>query len=426
MSQRIRKSWEIYSEAQKVIPGGSQMYNKRPSIYSPAEYPIFVKSARGAYFTDVDNNEYIDYLLAYGAILLGYNYPPVVDAVKHQIDNGTIFSVNHELEIALAKELIETIPSAEMVRYFLSGSEATTAAVKIARAYTGKYKVVRWGYHGWHDWCSTGESGPPKTFLKYLKNINCSVQCLRGVPPAVGQYTLELKYNDLNFLEDLLKREIGSVACIIMEPFYYEQPQVGFLEGAIELAHQHEVLFILDEVKTGGRVSSGGAQEYLGITPDLSIFSKGLANGYPFSLVVGKKEFMKTNEALWYAGTNSGNLVGISATLSTMRELKSKDIVPHIWNLGRKLMYGLDDIANDLDIEGKAVGYPPMPSFNFLEDDEETNQKMADIFLSECISRGVFYPKDHVWFISYSHTEKDINKTLEISREALRKAKEKV
>ncbi len=426
MSQRVRKSWEIYTEALRVIPGGSQMYNKRPSTYAPAKYPIFAKSASGAHFTDVDNNDYIDYLLAYGAILLGYNYPAVTAAVKHQIDYGTIFSVNHELEVTLAQELIQIIPGAEMVRYFLSGSEATTAAIKIARAYTGKYKVIRWGYHGWHDWCTTGQFGPPRAFLKYLETINCSDRCLRGVPPAVGQYTLELKYNDLNFFEDLLRKERGKVAGIIMELFYYEKPKTGFLEDAIKLAHQYEALFILDEVKTGGRVSRGGAQEYFRITPDLSVFSKGMANGYPFSVVLGKKKFMQINDELWYAGTNSGNLMGISAALATLRELRNKNVVPHIWNLGRKLMKGLDEMVNDLGIEGKTVGYPPMPSFHFLVDDEETNKKMVDIFLSECINKGVFYPKDHVWFISYSHTEEDIDQTLEISRRALKKVKEKV
>lgn len=426
MSKRFQKSIQMYSEAEKVIPGGSQMYNKRPATYSPCEYPSFVKSAQGGHFTDVDGNEYIDYALAYGAILLGHNYPQVRDAVKSQLDEGTIFSVNHPREIELAEELVKTIPCAEMARYFLSGTAATTAAVKMARAYTGKDKVIRWGYHGWLDWCVGGETGPPRDFLKYLKNINYPADFVKGVPKDVGRYTLELKYNDLDFLKDLLQKEGENVACIIMEPFYYEHPAQGFLEGVKQLAHQHEALLIFDEVKTGCRVSAGGAQQYLRVTPDLSVFSKAISNGYPFSVVVGKREFMKVNEELWYAGTNSGNLVGVSAALATIREIKDRDVIAHIWELGRRLMEELDEIARDLGIEGKSVGYPPMPSFKFMANNEERERKMMNVFLGECVRKGIFYPKDHLWFISYSHTQEDIDKTLEISRKALKKVKEEV
>lgn len=425
-SQRISKSEQLYSRAMKVMPGGSQMYNKRPSIYAPCKYPIFVKEVQGAHFVDVDNNEYIDYLLAYGAIVLGYNYPIVRDAVINQIKQGTIFSVNHELEIELAEELIRTIPSAEMVRYFLSGSAATSAAVRMARAYTGKEKIIHWGYHGWHDWCVTGVDGSPKGLLEYFESTNCPLSSLNGVPSGVRQYTLELRYNDLNFLEDLLKEEGDNVACIIMEPFYFDLPQDGFLEGVKNLAHQYDALLVFDEVKTGCRVSPGGAQEYYGVIPDLSVFGKAISNGYPLSLVVGKKEVMKVNEGLWYAGTNSGNTVGIAAALSTIREIKHKNVTNHIWRLGRKLMSGLDRIANDLGVEGKSMGLPPMFAFRFTARDKEMVRKMENIFLCECVKRGIFYPKNHVWFICYSHEDVDINKTLEVSKEALKAVKEKV
>jgi len=421
---RMSRSESLYEKASQLIPGGSQMYNKRPIVYEPCEYPIFVKNARGSRFTDVDGNEYIDYLLAYGAILLGYNYPPVMEAVIKQIREGTIFSINSELEIELAEKVTSTIPSAEMVRFFLSGSEATSAAVRMARAFSGKEIVLRWGYHGWHDWCATGQDGIPAALAEYFDIINAPRDCLRGVPRDIAQYTMELRYNDIDFLEKILKSAADNIACIIMEPFYFELPQPNFLEEVKKLVHQYEVLFIFDEVKTGCRVARGGAQEYFGITPDMSVFSKAVSNGYPFSMVVGKKEVMSVNEGLWYAGTNSGNTVGLRAALTTLQEVERNNVVEHLWRLGEKLTEGIKFIVNNLGIEGEIVGLPPMPSFIFTSSDKEIKKRQTNTFLCKTIERGILFPKEHCWFISYSHAEADIDITLQICEDAFRAAKE--
>lgn len=199
-------------------------------------------------------------------------------------------------------------------------------------------------------------------------------------------------------------------------------PEQSFLEEVKKLAHHYKVLFILDEVKTGCRIARGGAQEYLGVTPDISVFSKGVSNGYPFSMVVGKKEVMSVNESLWYSGTNSGNTVGLRAALTTLQEEKKNDVVEHLWHLGKKLTEGIKSMVNDLDIEGKVVGLPPMPSFIFTSSDKETRKRQTNTFLGKAIDRGIFFPKEHCWFISYSHTEVDIDLTLEVCEDGLLRA----
>jgi len=424
MKKKLDKSLKMYEKALRLIGGGSQMLIKRPDIFKPAEYPIYAERNEGPYFYDVDGNKYIDYLLAYGAILFGYNYKPVMDAVIEQIKKATIHSINNPIEIELAEEMVKTIPSAEMVRYFLSGSEATSAAVKIARGYTGRPKVVKWGYHGWHDWCVTIKGEIPQNMKNYMKIMNLEKGLINTVPMETGKDTLEFTYNNLNSLKEVMEKDGENIACVIMEPFYMDPPEKGFLEDVIKVVHKYGAVYILDEVKIGGRISPGGAQEYLNIVPDLSVFSKAMANGYPFSAVVGKKEIMKTCDRLWYAGTNCGNAVGISAALATMREIKRTNTIEHIWKLGEQLMDGVRSIIKDLDIEDvvKICGLPPMPYITFTIGDRIIEKNGA--FLSECIDNGIFLPKEHCAYISYMHTKEDINKTLEVMENAFKKVKE--
>jgi glutamate-1-semialdehyde-2,1-aminomutase len=419
----IEKSQELYEKAKKVMPGGSQMFNKRPEIYEPSQYPIFAEKVDGPYLYDVDGNRYIDYLLAYGAIHLGYNYPSVQEAVIQQIQRGTIHSINDPLEIELAEELIDTIPSAEMVRYFLSGSEATSAAVRIARAYTGKDTIVKWGYHGWHDWTSLVRGGPTKGMLGCLKMINCPASSISHVPTNVSQSTVELRYNDLDSFADFMKKEGKDVACVIMEPFYYELPENGFLDGVKAIAHEHDSILIFDEVKTGVRVNDGGAQKHFGVTPDMSVFSKAISNGYPFSVVVGKKPVMNVCEKLWFAGTNCGNSVGISASLATIRESKRVGAVEHIWKLGERIVRGLKDLLEIYKIEAEIGGLPPMPNFIFKNNDIDKKKKITNTYLSEMIKDGIFMPIEHCFYISYSHSQRDIDDTLNAMERAFKKIK---
>ena len=419
----IKKSEEMFSRGLQVLPAGVVMFNKRPLTFTPAPYPIYVKKARGAHFEDVDGNEYIDYMMAYGAISLGYDYPGVKKAVIEEIGKGTVFSLNHPLEFLLAEKLIQVIPCAEMVQFFLSGSEATSGAIRIARAFTGKNKVIRCGYHGWHDWCMVRQPNYPGGMDEYFIRANTPPRCFDGIPGSAAEHSLTLRYNDLNHLEELFKRNSHDVACVILEPVQMQVPEDGFLEGVKQLTHTYQSLLIFDEVKTGSRVALGGAQEHYGVIPDLAVFNKGLCNGYVCAFVGGKREIMARAGELWFTQTHTGNTVGLRATLATVEELERTQTVAHIWRLGERLMRGMNDLLTDLGIPGQMRGLPAMPALQFAAD-SETQRTFENVFLNETIRRGCYIPKNHVWFISYSHTEEDIDRTLEVSEVGLRRIKE--
>lgn len=262
----LSSTTDLLGRARQVVMGGGQGH-KRPSDIPG--YPAFAVRGKGCRFWDNEGREFIDYLCAFGPILLGYAHPAVDEAVRKQIDEGVIFNVPHPSEAELAERLIGLIPCAEMVAYFTGGSGATSGAVKVARAYTKREKVVRCGYHGWHDWCCPGGE---------------------GVPRCVSELTLELPYNDVDALQAIFQEHGPQIACVIIEPVIGSGPRPGFLEAVKSVCDEHGAILIFDEVKTGFRFAMGGAQEYLGITPDLSTFGKAMANGYDIGVLVGKKE----------------------------------------------------------------------------------------------------------------------------------------
>ena len=255
---RFAESDRLFTEALSLVVGGTTQA-KSPDNYIPGAYPIYAARGRGAHVWDVDGNEFIDWILAYGTVVLGYCDATVDEAAIREIREGFAFPLTRPIQNRLAELLVEIIPSAELVHFFKAGSDATTAAVRLARIFTGRDKVVRWGYHGWHDWC-----------------------CSRapGIPRHVREDTLTFRYNDLGSLEDVLNSHKGQIACVIMMPLEVELPVPGFLEGVKELAHRHGALFVLDEMRSGFRMALGGAQEYYGVIPDLSTFGKAMSNGY--------------------------------------------------------------------------------------------------------------------------------------------------
>ncbi|KKL47328.1 hypothetical protein LCGC14_2336620, partial [marine sediment metagenome] len=265
------KRWK---QTTKLIPSGVQTLSKMPSKYVKGVYPIYIEGGSGCYVYDKDFKVYTDYPCALGAITLGYNFRPVTEAVKSQLGDGTLFSLPSYKETELAQTLVDIIPSAEQVRFLKTGSEATSAAIKIARSYTGKKTVLYCGYHGWHD-CYT---------VRTQKN--------KGIPKEMAYLTQPFKYNDIDSLKRLFER-FFDVACVIMEPYVFEKPEDGFLEEVRKLTHKNKALLIFDEVVTGFRTPHMSAQKWLQITPDLSTFGKGMANGFPMACVVGKKKYVK-------------------------------------------------------------------------------------------------------------------------------------
>ena len=283
----MRRSLQIYERAKALVPGTTQLISRRPTRAALGVSPIYAERAKGCRIWDVDGNEYIDWTSAVGPVILGYADEVVDAAVRAQIDRGTIYSIVQESAVELAEELVRIVPSAEMVRFCKGGGEACTIAVRIARGVTGRDKVLFCGYHGWHDWYQAANIGAERLASHLFNGIEPI-----GVPRCLEGTALPFTYGDVDELTALLEAHAGELACIIMEPMRSDEPPPGYLEKVRELASHYGVVLIFDEVSSGFRVALGSAQEYTGVTPDMSVFAKAISNGYPMGAVVGKREFM--------------------------------------------------------------------------------------------------------------------------------------
>jgi len=268
---KFEQSNNLLDRAWKVIPSATQTFSKGPTQWIGDVGPAYLKKGDGAWVWDVDGNKYLDYLMALGPIILGYNNRRVNDAAKNQIDSGTVFSQMHPLEVEVAELLCEIIPCAEMVRFGKNGSDATTAAIRAARAHTGRERIAVCGYHGWHDW--------------YIATTTRNL----GIPDGVINLSDTFIYNDLPSLEALFNKYPGEIAAVMMEPVGIEEPKDNFLERVQNLCRSNGALLIFDEMVTGFRMSLGGAQDYFHVIPDMACFGKAMANGFPLSAVVGKR-----------------------------------------------------------------------------------------------------------------------------------------
>jgi glutamate-1-semialdehyde 2,1-aminomutase len=409
----VERSLRDYARAEKLIPGATQLISRRPARMAFGVSPIYADHAKGSHFWDVDGNEYIDWISGILAIILGYADEVVDNAVKEQIGKGVTFSINHELELELAEELIRTIPSAEMVRYAKGGGDACTIAVRIARGTTGRDKVLFCGYHGWHDWYIAANLLKDASLDEHLfPGIDPT-----GVPKALAGTIFPFRYGDLDMLEQRLEEHKGEVACIIMEPLRSELPPEGFLEGVRQLADRYGVVLIFDEVSCGFRIALGGAQEYLGVTPDLSVFAKAISNGYSMGAVVGKRDVMEPASRMFVSSTYWSDTIGIVAALTTIRELRRRGAVEHFFRAGRTIKQGLDEAILDTGIPAHAFGLDCSPKFQFDIEDPALHQKVSTLYVQEMCKRGIFSPT--YFTLNMAHSEEDIARTLAASKEVL-------
>ncbi|GAB0056195.1 3-aminobutyryl-CoA aminotransferase [Candidatus Magnetaquicoccaceae bacterium FCR-1] len=393
------KQW--LERAYKVIPSATQTFSKGPTQWVRGVSPHFLERGEGAWVWDVDGNRYLDYLMALGPIILGYNHPRIQQAVCDQMRAGSTFSMMHRLEVELAERLVEIIPGAEMVRFGKNGSDANTAAIRAARAYTGRDRVACCGYHGWHDW-----------FIG-------STTRDKGVPKAVAELTHVFQYNDLKSLERLLIQYPGEFAAVIMEPVGVEPPQAGYLEGVRELCRSHGVLLIFDEIVTGFRLSLGGAQAFFGVTPDLATFGKAMANGLPLSAVVGPREIMEIFDEIFYSGTFGGETVSLAAGLATIDELQTHNILSQNWKHGEAVHAILKDLIKQYQLEDvvKLMGYPVRSVLAFPDVDEKRTRLKRSYFMQECVKRGLLYFCSHI--PCGAHGEKELEFTETVFRQVV-------
>jgi glutamate-1-semialdehyde 2,1-aminomutase len=384
MNPRVRRSMELYARALELIPGGTQLVSRRPSRYANGVSPAYAVRARGARFWDVDGNEYIDWVSGIGAIILGYCDPVVDEAVRRQMACGTLYSVNHELEIELAEELVRTIPCAEMVRYAKTGGEACAVAVRIARGVTGRERVLFCGYHGWHDWYLAANLDAEANLDAHLfPGIEPT-----GVPPSLAGTALPFPYGDIAALDHLLDDQKGEVAAVILEPLRSQMPPAGYLEEVAKLCRDHGAVLIFDEVSSGFRLALGGVQEYLGVTPDLAVFAKAISNGYPMAAVVGRREVMAPAARMFLSSTYWSDTLGLRAALTTLQELRRRDVPAYLHRLGSELQGRLNEVASETGLAVRCGGLSVHPALEFQTDDPALRAKLSTLYIQEMAKRG--------------------------------------
>ncbi len=399
--RELKRSEELKVKSAAVIPAGSQTLSKGPTQYVQGVAPNFLVRGQGSRVWDVDGNEYIDYPMALGPIILGHHYPAVTEAVKRQLAEGTVFSLPHSLEVEVAERLVEMIPCAEMVRFGKNGSDATAGAVRLARAYTGRDKVACCGYHGWQDW--------------YIGSTTFN----RGVPKPIQQLTLTFEYNQIETLERLFAENPDEIAAVILEPIGVVEPCEGFLQQIRELCRREHCLLIFDEVITGFRLARGGAQEYFGVVPDLACFGKAMANGFPISAVVGLREIMKLFEETFFSFTFGGETLSLAAAQATMKEIAEREVIAHLWEQGRVLLDGTNVLAREFGLERlvRCSGLPPRTVVSFFDESGRESLLIKSLFQQECLKRGVLFSGGQN--LCFSHAPSDIEHTLRVYRTAM-------
>jgi len=406
---KLARSMSLFEEAKKLVPGGVAGI-RRPYNFVPGEYPIFFDHGRGGRVVDVDGNEYIDFLCAYGPIIIGYREDEIDDAVINQIKNkGFCFSLTQEMQNTLVKKMRELIPCCEMAALVITGSDATTIAIRVARGYTGKTKIARYGYHGWHDWC---------------------VEVKGGIPPKLYEDIYEFHYNDLDSLKAILEANKDDMAGIIITPIGHpngaevQMPKPGYLEAVRELANQYHCLLIFDEIRSGFRCSLGGAQKLFGVTPDLSTFGKAMANGYAIAALVGKEEYMQVlADKVFLSSTFFPNSDGIVAAIKTIEILERDRILDVVAAKGRKFGAEVEKVVEESGVPVNFTGAPWMPYITFKKDEAGLYKKLRTEYYTQLIRRNVFMQPYHHGYICYRHTDEDLAYTVEAIRESLAEVK---
>lgn len=392
MINGIAQSEELWQRSKKLVPCGTQCLSKGPSQFVDGYAPKYLRSGQGCFVQDVDGNSLIDYGMGLGAVSLGYNYPAVNDAIIEQLHDAITLTLMHPLEVEVSELVREVVPCAEAVRFAKNGSDVTSAAVRLARAYTRRDIILCCGYHGWHDWyCVTTERSA-------------------GVPSVMEGLTKKFVYNDIESLRALLEKYKDRVAAVIMEPVGVIEPQPNFLADVRNLTHKYGALLIFDEVLTGFRLSPGGAQSYFGITPDLATFGKAVANGMPLSILVGRADIMAELENVFFSFTFGGEMLSLAAAKATIHEIREHDTTAHVNAVGKRIkeegnaLLARHGFADQISI----VGPDAKNLFNYGE--REDSMLMKSFLQQEMMRRGILFTSYH--YVSYSHKHEIIDQTL--------------
>ena len=393
-SKELAKSRSLLDRASRTIPGWTQTLSKNPTQWVQGVAPNYVARAQGAHIWDVDGNRYVDFPMALGPVILGYAHAAVNEAVRRQLEDGVVFTLPHPLEVEVAERIVRRVPGADMVRFGKSGSDATSAAIRLARACTGRARVAAAGYHGWHDW--------------YIGSTSRA----DGVPQPVRELITTFRFNDLASLDEALDSQCGDTAAVILEPAGSSEPVSGFLEGVIARAHAAGALVIFDEVITGFRIAPGGAQERCGVAADLVTFGKALGNGLPISAIAGKREYMERLADVFVSGTHGGETLSLAAAAVVLDTLDGKAYV-QLHTKGERLREGF---GNAVRVRGLSewvtvTGAAPMITVAVHEPGPDPARLVAkSVIQQEMLKHGVLYNGSH--FQCLSHTDDDIDQAI--------------
>jgi len=393
---QLSESQAWLERSMKVIPSAAQTFSKKRTQYVDGTAPVFLKSGTGCRVTDVDGNTYLDYVQGLLPNILGYAHPEVNAAVADQLSKGNSFSLPHPVEVELAERLVEIIPCAEMVRFGKNGSDATSGAVRLARAVTGRDRIACCGYHGWQDW--------------YIGSTTRNA----GVPECIRSLTHKFQYNNLGSLEKLFREHPGEFGAVILEPFNFEEPQPGFLSALRDLTKENGTVLIFDEICSGFHFGLGGAQKLFGVTPDIACFGKAMANGFPISCVVGRADIMRSFDDIFFSFTFAGEVASMIAAMKVLDILKSSDALQQIQSNGKVLQDGLNVMIEEAGLQARirCVGRPQWSLLKFLDGYNNEDLILKNLFQQEAVKRGVLMISTHN--MTSAHDRVAVQETLEV------------
>jgi glutamate-1-semialdehyde 2,1-aminomutase len=393
----IQNSDAWYARAKDLIPAATQTLAKGPGQYVRGVAPKYLLKGKGSHVWDVDGNEFIDYQMGIGPISLGYCYDRVDRAIREQLQDGITFSMMHPLEVEVAELIREAVPQAEMVRYSKTGCDVTSAAVRLARAYTHRDRVLCCGYHGWHDW-----------YIAVTDRNN-------GIPQAVQDLTFTFNYNDINSVIDAID---DNTACVILEPVVFEPPKNDFLRRLREVCSSRGVVLIFDEMWTGFRLAVGGAQEFFGVDADLVTYSKAIANGMPLGVIAGRGEIMRLCEKdVFFFTTFGGEALSLAAARATIGEIRERNVPEALHRQGRKIREGYNAIAAELGMDYTRCTGMDCRTLVTFETRAGNPLEVKSLLQQELFRQGILWGGSHN--MCYTHTDADVASTIEAYKAAL-------
>ena len=373
---------------------------ERPLFFGDGEtFPFFATDAHGCIVVDSSGREYVDWVNGFGPVILGYRRPEVEEAITAQLAAGPLMSLMHPVEIEVAERIRDMVPGADQIAFGKNGSDVVNAAIRVARAYTGREIILQHGFHGFHEW------------------YTCSLPGVEGLPAALRELVHPFPYNDLDALRELFERFPEQVAVVVMEPVNTHMPEPGYLEGVRDLAHEHGALLVFDEMVTGFRLANGGAQEYFGVTPDLACYGKALANGMPLSAITGKREYMAKLTSTAYGMTYRGEALSLAAARATLDVLVDEPVTQRLAEIGAHVRAAFQELCERTGVHCTLMGPDPRLTFAFDNDGGLPWETIRLLFVQECLKRGVLTNGNLL--PSYALGEEDIARSLDVFEGAL-------